>query len=98
MRKTVSILIGLAGVLFLAGCNGAGKHQQDVGMAREPLKPAERLQFHDIPVPYGFALISDKSFAHEAASFRFAQLRRRRQVGLIDDRRPQIAHDLQALL
>ena len=63
---------------FMVGCSD---HKKSLGRTLDetglPITLAinTNLQFNDIPVPQGFALLVKESYSHEANSFRIAHLR-----------------------
>ena len=59
---------------LFCGCAG-NSNSYSVSESNKPLEMGSKLQFPDIPVPFGFKLLASKSYAHEAATFRFASLK-----------------------
>ncbi len=60
---------------------GCSNHEKSLGRTLDDtglpivLETNTNLQFNDIPIPKGFALLVKESYSHEANSFRIAHLR-----------------------
>ena len=82
---------GLLGITILSlifgGCTtgqkSAGRTLDDAGFP-VVLETGGDLQFNDIPIPQGFALLVKESYSHEAQTFRIAHLRYIGKVSMED--------------
>lgn len=74
-------LIGLIGCT--TGEKSSGRTLDNAGFP-VVLETNTNLQFNDIPVPQGFALLMKESYSHEAQSFRIAHLRYVGKVSMDD--------------